>query len=432
MDKFIIRGGAPLAGAAVISGAKNAALPILFSSLLTDEPCVYDNVPDLRDIASTLTALAIVGATHSRRRNRVTLHTPRIAESRLPYDLVRTMRASVLALGPLIARAGAAAIALPGGCAIGARPVDIHIAALRQMGADIHIADGNIVASLPGGRRLRGADIALPFPSVTATENLMMASALADGDTRIRNAACEPEVRDLADCLRAMGATISGDGTSDIIARGAKRLAGARHTVMPDRIEAGTYIAAVAACGGDVLLAGARADDMRGVLQVFSRMGVAVSAESGGIRVRRPARVRPAAADATTAPYPGYPTDMQAQLIAANCVANGRAFVTETIFENRFMHIPELARMGARIELQNNTAIITGARQLRAAPVMATDLRASASLVIGALAAEGETEISRIYHLDRGYEKLDQKLRKLGAKVRRRGRAMSAQADGGV
>lgn len=415
MSAFAISGGRPLAGSVKISGAKNAALPILFSCLLCERPCRLDNVPRLRDIASTLAVLQGLGVSCRQRGQRVSVSTPAaLATHEAPYDLVRTMRASILSLGPLVARFGRAVVSLPGGCAIGARPVDIHIDGLRRMGATVRIKSGYLVASC---RRLHGADIALPLPSVTGTENLMMAATLAEGDTVLRGAAREPEVRDLADFLNAAGADIRGAGSGCITIRGVRRLHGAAHTIMSDRIEAGTYLAAVAAAGGSVRLEGARRADMQRVLSVFGGGGVEIKSAGGGLQARMNGRFR--GADAVTAAYPGFPTDMQAQLIAANCVASGQSTVSETVFENRFMHVQELQRMGARIALHEHTASISGVAALAAAPVMATDLRASASLVIAALAASGRSIISRIYHLERGYEQMDKKLRALGAKVAR-------------
>lgn len=415
MDKLSVVGGQPLTGTVKIDGAKNAALPILFACLLTEQPCRIANVPALRDISSALAVLRALGAEAERDGRALVVRAAAIHTCAAPYEFVRTMRASVLALGPLLARFGRASVALPGGCAIGSRPIDLHIKNLRKMGAEIRIENGNIIAHC---RRLRGAALTLEKPSVTGTENLMMAAVLADGETTIENAAREPEIFDLAAFLSGMGARLDYEqGGATIRICGVSSLSGTSHRVMPDRIEAGTYLAAVAAAGGDVLLRGARAADMRTVLTTFAAGGVGISEEADGLRVTM--RGRFAAVDAETAPYPGYPTDMQAQLVAVAAGGKGRAVVTETVFENRFMHVQELARMGANIELRNNTAIVTGAPKLNGAPVMATDLRASASLVVAALAADGKTDIRRIYHLDRGYQAMEKKLRRLGASVRR-------------
>ena len=415
MDKFVIHGGKPLVGEVRISGAKNAALPILAACLLSADPCHISNVPVLRDIHSMRQVLTGMGAAcDSGRGGGLTVCAKSLNTTAAPYEVVRTMRASVLVLGPLLARFGRASVALPGGCAIGARPVDEHLAGLIKMGAEVRVENGNIEASC---KRLCGARIMLTKPSVTGTENLMMAAVLADGDSVIENAAREPEIVDLADFLIKMGANIEGAGSGKIAVGGVPTLAGAMHRVMPDRIEAGTYIAAVAAAGGNMLLRHAREEDMRAITDVFAAGGVRIKSEANGLRITMRGRFR--AVDAETAPHPGFPTDMQAQLVAANCAADGRAAVTETVFENRFMHVQELARMGAHIELKHNTALSTGVATLTGAPVMATDLRASASLVVAALAAAGKTTINRIYHLDRGYEAMEKKLRRLGANVRR-------------
>ena len=414
MRKFNISGGNALNGEVSISGAKNAALPVLFACLLTDEPCEISNIPQLRDIDSTLAALKAMGATHGGIKDgKVTVEAKTLATTAAPYDLVKTMRASVLALGPLLARAGEAEVSLPGGCVIGARPVDMHIKGFAQMGADINIKRGNIIAK---AKRLRGKKIRLPFPTVTGTENLMMAATLAEGETTIENAAREPEITDLATFLNAMGADIRNAGGSSIKIRGAKKLHGAKHKVMPDRIEAGTYLCAVAACGGEAFLRGADINHIAALADKLRECGAILESNNDGIKITM--KQRPQAADAATAPYPGYPTDLQAQWMAVNCVAEGRAAITETVFENRFMHAPELLRMGADIELRGNTAIVRGAKHLSATPVMATDLRASAALVIAALTATGETTIDRIYHLERGYENMENKLRALGANAR--------------
>lgn len=415
MQKFVISGGKPLSGTISISGAKNAALPILFASLLCEGESRIGNVPLLRDVSSTVAVLEGLGVACRRHGRVVRVSAPAALDTHeAPYDLVRTMRASILVLAPLLARFGRAVVSLPGGCAIGARPVDVHVEGLRQMGARVAVENGYLVASC---RRLHGAEIILPMPTVTGTENLLMAAALAEGETVLRNAAREPEVVDLAGFLTAAGAQIDGAGSETITVRGVRGLRGVEYEVMPDRIEAGTYLAAVAAAGGEVLLAGARRADMQRVLAAFSGGGVEFRESRRGLRVRMAGRFQ--GADAVTAGYPGFPTDMQAQLIAANCLAEGHSAVSETVFENRFMHVQELQRMGAKITLSERTAFIQGAEALTAAPVMATDLRASASLVIAALAAKGATTIDRIYHLDRGYEQMEKKLCAVGAAVER-------------
>lgn len=410
MQKLKITGGKPLNGAINICGAKNAALPELFACLLTDAPCRIDNIPQLRDIDSALAVLAAMGARVDKQGDSVSICASSLTATSAPYDLVKTMRASVLALGPLLARAGRARVSLPGGCVIGARPVDMHIAGFAKMGADIGIERGDIVASVD---KLQGCVIRLPFPTVTGTENLMMAAVLAAGETIIENAAREPEIIDLADMLNKMGANISGAGESKIRIKGVCKLGGVNHRVMPDRIEAGTYLCAAAACGGDVFLRHARLSHLSALADKLAECGAVLREDEDGIGITM--NQRPQAADIATAPYPGYPTDLQAQWMALSCVAKGRAAITETVFENRFMHIPELARMGADIELRGNTAIVSGVNHLSAAPVMATDIRASAALVVAALAARGESIIDRIYHLQRGYGKMAQKLGELGA-----------------
>ncbi len=415
MDKIAVIGGRPLCGEARISGAKNAALPALFACLLTEEPCEIRNAPQLRDIQSALRVLRALGAECEFADNTAAVCARNISSFDTPHELVKTMRASILALGPLLARFGRARVALPGGCAIGARPVDIHLEGLREMGAEIAMEDGDIVAS---AKRLRGARIVLPKPTVTGSENLLMAAALAEGETIIENAAREPEIADLAAFLCAMGADISG-GEGFWRIRGKDKLRGAKHAAPPDRIEAGTYLCAVAACGGDAVLHNANGEWMHDLLAKLSAAGAELHEKDGAIRIVM--ENRPRAAGAETAPYPGFPTDMQAQWLAVNCVAKGSAFIVENIFESRFMHVPELRRTGARIELHGNAAAVRGVKKLSGAPMMATDLRASASLVIAALAAQGESVIERIYHLDRGYENLVQKLQSLGANARRIG-----------
>ena len=423
MPKLVIEGGVPLHGAIAISGAKNAALPILCASLLSAEPLTLHNVPALEDVATTLKLLAQMGVAVQRDGATVRLDAAGLHNPVAPYALVKTMRASILVLGPLVARMGHARVSLPGGCAIGARPVDQHIKGLEAMGATVRLEHGDIVASAPVASdklrgKLRGARIVTDLVTVTGTENLMMAAVLAEGETVIENAAREPEVVDLATCLIAMGARISGAGTDRITIQGVAHLHGATHRVMPDRIETGTYLAAVATAGGDVTLTGTRADTLDAVLQKLRETGATIDESASTIRIR--AAGRPRAVNLRTAPYPAFPTDMQAQLMALNCIADGTGVVTETIFENRFMHAQELLRMGASIDIEGNTAIVKGVAKLNGAHVMATDLRASASLVIAALAADGETVIDRIYHLDRGYESLEQKLSAVGARVARR------------
>ncbi|CAN5314366.1 UDP-N-acetylglucosamine 1-carboxyvinyltransferase [soil metagenome] len=420
MDKLAIRGGRALAGTATISGAKNADLPILCASLLTGDTLVLENVPRLQDIHSMLKLLrqhgvrvdGVPGTTLS-------LSTASIDSIEAPYDIVRTMRASILVLGPLLARAGKARVSLPGGCAIGARPVDQHIKGLQKLGAEITIDHGYIHAQVAG--RLKGAHVVCDMVTVTGTENILMAAVLADGETVIDNAAREPEVVDLANCLVAMGAAISGAGTDRIVVQGVDRLHGASHRVIPDRIETGTFLcAAVAsACFGpvDVRLEAAAPASLESVLEKLRETGATIEQGSDWIRLR--ASRRPTAVSARTAPYPAYPTDMQAQLMALDCIADGAGIIVETIFENRFMHVSELARLGARIAIEGDTAVITGVERLSGAAVMATDLRASASLVIAGLVADGETRIDRIYHLDRGYDQMEVKLGGLGADIER-------------
>ncbi|HEX4880187.1 MAG TPA: UDP-N-acetylglucosamine 1-carboxyvinyltransferase [Limnobacter sp.] len=415
MDSFLVRGGNTLHGEVSVSGAKNAALPILCASLLTADPVRVGNVPRLRDINTCLRLLGSMGVQcfwHG--ENELALRAEEISEPIASYDLVKTMRASILVLGPLVARFGEASVSLPGGCAIGQRPVDQHIKGLQAMGAEIHIEKGYIHAK---AARLKGARIVTDMVTVTGTENLMMAAALAEGTTIIENAAREPEVVDLAHMLLKMGARIEGIGTDTIAVHGVERLSGCEYTVMPDRIEAGTFLCAVAACGGDIVLNNADAASMDATLEKLRAAGLKIEVE--GQRIRASMQGQPKAVGARTAPFPGFATDMQAQLMAVNCVADGTAVIHETIFENRFMHVQELVRLGAHIEIEGHTAVVKGVPQLDGATVMATDLRASAGLVIAALAAKDETRIDRIYHLDRGYDKMEEKLRKLGADVKR-------------
>jgi UDP-N-acetylglucosamine 1-carboxyvinyltransferase len=417
MDKLLVGGGCRLEGEIRISGAKNAALPILAATLLADEPVRISNVPHLRDITTMIGLLGRMGVEVTvDERMRVEVGSRSIVHLVAPYELVRTMRASILALGPLLARHGRADVSLPGGCAIGTRPVNLHIAGLRAMGARVHIEDGYIRARAD---RLRGTRIVLDTVTVTGTENLLMAATLAAGETVIENAAREPEVVDLANCLISMGAQIRGAGTPTIIVEGVERLGGADYAVLPDRIEAGTYLVAGAMTGGHVRLRDVRPDQLAAVLAALQETGARISTGPDWVELDMQGR-RPDSVDVRTAPYPGFPTDMQAQFVAMNAIARGTGTIVETIFENRFMHVQEMQRMGADIRLEGNTAIVCGTERLQAAPVMATDLRASASLVLAGMVAEGETVIHRIYHLDRGYERIEEKLSQLGARITRR------------
>ncbi len=425
MDRIRIRGRTPLSGVIPISGAKNAALPLMAASLLTDEPLVLSNLPRLMDISTMAKLLSELGVeinvsaevTQPRPTGRVielTAHA--IHESVAPYDLVRKMRASVVVLGPLLARCGRARVSLPGGCAIGTRPVDLHLKALAQLGAEIELREGYIEARAPNG--LTGAHVTFPAVTVGGTENLLMAATLAEGETVLANAAREPEVTDLAHCLVAMGAEIDGVGTDTLVIQGQERLRGALYTILPDRIETATYAVAALMTGGDVELLGARLDLIESVVDTLTAAGGEISETRDGLRVAR--RNGPLkGVDVMTEPYPGFPTDMQAQMMALMTVAEGAAMITETVFENRFMHVPELCRMGADINVHGASAIVRGVPHLSGAPVMATDLRASVSLVLAGLAAEGETNISRVYHLDRGYERLEEKLAACGANIER-------------
>jgi UDP-N-acetylglucosamine 1-carboxyvinyltransferase len=426
MDKIRIIGGNPLKGTIPISGAKNAALPLMCASLLTSETLTLSNMPYLADIVTMANLLAQHGVTLSMNGDGkvsakeagfsriLSMNAAKVDNFTAPYELVRTMRASVLVLGPLLARFGQAKVSLPGGCAIGTRPIDLHLKALEQMGAEIELKDGYIYAK---ASRLKGAEIRFEKVSVGATENILMAAALADGETVIHNAAREPEVCDLAYCLQAMGARIEGIGTDEIRIQGALSLHGCNYTVVADRIEAGSFAAAVAITGGDVELLGAVASHMQMVIEKFTEAGIEISPTAKGLRVRSPGRIQ--GIDIMTAPYPGFPTDMQAQMMALLSVAEGASMITETIFENRYMHVPELMRMGARINLHGASAMVRGTPELTGAEVMATDLRASLCLVIAALAAKGETMIHRVYHLDRGYERLEEKLAGCGANIER-------------
>lgn len=417
MDSIRVKGGVPLVGDIKISGAKNAALPLLTAALLTDQPFVLHNIPDLADIQSMYALLAQhgVNVAHDASQKMVTLTASSVHNTTAPYEIVRKMRASILVLGPLLARFGKARVSLPGGCAIGTRPVDIHLDGLQQLGAQIDIEAGYIVASAPQG--LTGTDITMPLVSVTATENLMMAASLASGQTRLINAAQEPEIVDLANCLRAMGAQIQGDGTHTIVIEGVSTLSGAQHHVIADRIEAGTYAVAAAMTRGDLRLHGAQLGCLPTVATVLQKAGATLEPFEGGIRIIGSDVIT--GVDILTEPFPGFATDLQAQLMALMTISNGAAMITETIFENRFMHVPELCRMGANITIHGSSALVRGVPQLRGAEVMATDLRASVSLVLAGLAAEGETVINRVYHLDRGYEQVEEKLRGCGAQIER-------------
>ncbi|MBL8438993.1 MAG: UDP-N-acetylglucosamine 1-carboxyvinyltransferase [Zoogloeaceae bacterium] len=414
MDKLLIEGGARLHGEVAISGAKNAALPILCAALLSAEPLTLTNVPALRDIATLLALLRQMGVKAEQSGDTVVLDASGLDNPVAPYEMVKTMRASILVLGPLVARCGEARVSLPGGCAIGARPVDQHIKGLHAMGAEVAVEHGYVRART---RRLKGARLFTDMVTVTGTENLMMAACLADGETVIENAAREPEVVDLANCLVAMGARISGAGTDVIRIQGVERLHGATHRVMPDRIETGTYLCAAAATGGEIRLTRTATSYVDSLVDKLLDAGCEITPERDAIHLKAPEQLT--AVSIRTAPYPAFPTDMQAQFMAINCVARGAAVIRETIFENRFMHAVELQRLGADIKIDGNTAFVTGVPRLQGATVMATDLRASAGLVIAGLVAEGETLVDRIYHLDRGYEKLETKLAALGARVRR-------------
>ncbi len=425
MDSILIRGGRPLNGTLPISGAKNSALTLLPCALLTDEPLTLRNLPRLADVdgfghlLNELGVSTAVEGTKPQEFGRVlTARAGRITSTTAPYDIVRKMRASILVLGPLLARAGEATVSLPGGCAIGNRPIDLHLRALEALGAEIELAAGYVRASAPGGR-LTGGDYRFPVVSVGATENALMAAVLAGGTSVLSNCAREPEIVDLCQCLNAMGARITDVGRAQLTVEGVDRLHGTTYAVMPDRIEAGSYACAAAITGGDVLLAGARADDMRATLDALVEAGVTVEEVARGVRVAAANGLRPVRL--TTAPFPGFATDMQAQFMAMLTQATGASVLTETIFENRYMHVPELARMGADVAVDGRTAVVTGPTPLKGAPVMATDLRASMSLIIAGLAAEGETTVARVYHLDRGYERLEEKLQAVGGDVERVG-----------
>ncbi len=417
MDKLLITGGRPLDGDIRISGAKNSALPILAATLLAEGPVRIGNLPHLHDITTMIELLSCMGIEPVvDEKMRIEVDARTIRNCHAPYDLVRTMRASILVLGPLLAHFGEAQVSLPGGCAIGSRPVDLHIRGLEAMGADILVEDGYIKAKVNG--RLKGANILFDTVTVTGTENILMAACLAEGTSIIENAAREPEVTDLAECLIAMGANITGLGTDRLVVEGVEKLHGCQHDVGADRIETGTYLVAAAASRGRILVKDTRADIQDAVLLKLEEAGAYISTGEGFIELDMKGN-RPKAVNLRTAPYPAFPTDMQAQFVAMNAVAEGSSRVTETIFENRYMHVQEMLRMGAKIDVQGNTAIINGVERLKGAPVMATDLRASASLVIAGLVADGDTLVDRIYHIDRGYECIEEKMQLLGAKIRR-------------
>jgi UDP-N-acetylglucosamine 1-carboxyvinyltransferase len=424
MQKIVVEGGISLNGEVQISGAKNAVLPILCATLLADEPMAISNVPHLHDVVTTAKLLAGLGAeitidqgTIGKGSESGIVVDPRSVNSHVaPYELVKTMRASVLVLGPLLAKYGAAEVSLPGGCAIGSRPVDLHIKGMQALGAEVSVDRGFIKARSNG--RLRGGRVAFDMVSVGATENVLMAATLADGTSVLENAAMEPEIVDLAECLKAMGAQIEGSGSGRIVVHGVERLHGGSHAVVPDRIETGTFLVAAAMTGGRITARGARPDTMDAVLDKLREAGAIVEVDGSRILLDMQGR-RPRAINLTTAPHPAFPTDMQAQFMAMNCIAEGVGVINETIFENRFMHVQELQRLGADIRVEGHTAIVRGVDRLGGAPVMATDLRASASLILAGLVADGETTIDRIYHLDRGYENIEEKLSGLGAKIRR-------------
>ncbi len=414
MDKFIIEGGKKLEGRVRISGSKNAALPVLVSSLLADGWSTYHNIPDLADIRTIKKLLANHGAQMEGEGETLRINGGNIVNCEAPYDLVRTMRASVLVLGPLVARMGQARVSLPGGCAIGARPINLHLKALEAMGAEIDLKEGYVEAK---AKRLKGARIYFDISTVGGTENILMAAALARGTTRLENAAKEPEVVNLADTLKAMGAKIKGAGTDVITVEGVESLKPCEVSVIPDRIEAGTFLIAAAITGGDVTLEGCDPEHLDALIMKVRETGIAIEPVEGGLRVQGVPEIR--SVDVKTLPYPGFPTDLQAQIMALMAVARGSSVITETIFENRFMHVAELRRLGANIAVEGHNAVVKGVKKLKGAPVMATDLRASASLVVAGLAAEGKTTLSRVYHIDRGYQAIEKKLTALGASIRR-------------
>ena len=417
MDKFQIVGGKVLSGEVTISGAKNAALPILLATMLTQEPVTLHNVPDLRDVQTCLKLLTMMGKSYERCGDNSYMISGKVTSNVAPYELVKTMRASILALGPLNAFLGSAEVSLPGGCAIGARPVDLHVKGLQEMGAQFELTDGYIRSTIPGGR-LHGATIMMDKVSVTGTENLMMAAALAEGTTVIENAAREPEIVDLAQCLRAMGANITGDGSDKITIEGVPTLHACEHSIVPDRIETGTYLIAAMATHGQVVCLKSQADTLDPVIAKLKKANALIEVDGDQIFLdMRGREIQPV--DIITAPHPGFPTDMQAQFMVLNTLAQGSSTITETIFENRFMHVPELIRMGAHLSIQGNSVHCTGVDHLKGAQVMATDLRASASLVIAGLVAQGTTVVDRIYHMDRGYEHIERKIRALGGTIER-------------
>ncbi|SDI64692.1 UDP-N-acetylglucosamine 1-carboxyvinyltransferase [Lutimaribacter saemankumensis] len=418
MDSIIVRGNGALSGQIPIAGAKNACLTLMPATLLSDEPLTLTNAPRLSDIRTMSELLRSLGAEVASMQDGqvLALSSHKLSSTRAEYDIVRKMRASILVLGPLLAREGHAQVSLPGGCAIGARPVDLHLRALEAMGAEMELKDGYVHAKAPGG--LKGGIVEFPFVSVGATENALMAATLAKGTTVLKNAAREPEIVDLAQCLRRMGAQIDGEGTSEITVQGVDRLGGATHPVVTDRIELGTYMLAPAICGGEVECLGGRIDLVGAFCEKLDAAGISVEETPIGLKVsRKNGRVR--AVDVTTEPFPGFPTDLQAQMMALLCTAEGTSVLEEKIFENRFMHAPELMRMGAKIDVHGGTATVTGVERLKGAPVMATDLRASVSLILAGLAAEGETIVNRVYHLDRGYERVEEKLGNVGAHIER-------------
>ena len=416
MDKFLITGGVKLEGEVRISGAKNAVLPLLAATILTDDPVTIHNVPNLKDVHTISKIIAGLGVTITYEGDTVYADASTLSNQFAPYDLVKTMRASILVLGPLLARYGNAKVSLPGGCAIGSRPVDLHLKAMEALGANIEVENGYVHASIDG--RLKGGEVVFDMVTVGGTENILMAAVLAEGVTTIRNAACEPEITDLANMLNKMGAQIEGLDTNTLIVTGVERLHGCEHSVVPDRIETGSYLAAAAITGGKIKTTHTNPYIMESVLDKFEEMGAEVTRGEDWIELDMQGK-RPKAVSFRTLPHPEFPTDMQAQIMAVNAIGRGFATISETIFENRFMHVPELSRMGANIQVDGHDAVVTGVEKLQAAPVMATDLRASFSLVLAALVAEGETLVDRIYHIDRGYERVEEKLQSLGAQIKR-------------
>ena len=416
MDKFLITGGVKLEGEVRISGAKNAVLPLLAATILTDDPVTIRNVPNLKDVHTISKIIAGLGVTITYEGDTVYADASTLSNQFAPYDLVKTMRASILVLGPLLARYGNAKVSLPGGCAIGSRPVDLHLKAMEALGAKIEVENGYVHASIDG--RLKGGEVVFDMVTVGGTENILMAAVLAEGVTTIRNAACEPEITDLANMLNKMGAQIEGLDTNTLIVTGVERLHGCEHSVVPDRIETGSYLAAAAITGGKIKTTHTDPSLMEAVLDKFEEMGAEVTRGDDWIELDMQGK-RPKAVSFRTLPHPEFPTDMQAQIMAVNAIGRGFATISETIFENRFMHVPELSRMGANIQVDGHDAVVTGVEKLQAAPVMATDLRASFSLVLAGLVAEGETLVDRIYHIDRGYERVEEKLQSLGAQIKR-------------